>query len=278
VKIISEKMGYSLYRQSEVRYYPIEEVQLKLYKEGINYDMELIEDVVKYLDFRSDTLNSFIKNQFMDKDIAKEEFLKLCSLHTENNFICTLPLNKQKNEKRDYSYFTGIINIITEKTLRQYAFENNLEYGKDIKFDDNPMSLSCVLDEENKLVGALSRRFDGAFPSTRNPLAIWEIKEYYYTTTFGSRISDGIYETQLDGLELIQINRETGREIQHIYFIDDFNTWWNMGRSYLCRTVDMLHKGLVDEVIFGKEVLDRWEEVLNELLAERFNNENMLCK
>ena len=38
-----------------------------------------------------------------------------------------------------------------------------------------------------------------------NPIAIWEIKEYYYTTTFGSRIADGVYETPLDGMELEEL-------------------------------------------------------------------------
>ena len=34
-------------------------------------------------------------------------------------------------------------------------------------------------------------------------MALWEIKEYYYTTTFGSRVADGVYETLLDGLEQV---------------------------------------------------------------------------
>jgi hypothetical protein len=269
VKIISEKLGYSLRGTGELRYYSLDEVLYKLEEVNINYDLEVIHDVVNYLNFRSKELNENVRNLFMNKDSAKEEFRKLYLYHIENEFSCSLPLNKQRNEKRDYSYFTGIINIIAEKTFRDHAQEHNLIYGEDIRFDDNPMSLSYIFDEEKKLIGALSRRFDGAYPSTRNPLAIWEIKEYYYTTTFGSRISDGIYETQLDGFELNDISRETNKDIKHIYFIDDYNTWWNMGRSYLCRTIDMLHKGLVDEVIFGKEVLYRWEDVLKVLLSKK---------
>lgn len=38
---------------------------------------------------------------------------------------------------------------------------------------------------------------------------------------------------------------------------DDYNTWWNDGRSYLCRIIDMLHMGYVDEVLFGVEVVER---------------------
>lgn len=51
-------------------------------------------------------------------------------------------------------------------------------------------------------VRTLARRVDGAFPSVINPVAIWEVKEYYHTTTFGSRVADGVYETLLDGMEL----------------------------------------------------------------------------
>ncbi len=32
--------------------------------------------------------------------------------------------------------------------------------------------------------------------------AVWEIKEYYDSITFGSRIADGVYETMLDGKSL----------------------------------------------------------------------------
>lgn len=71
------------------------------------------------------------------------------------------------------------------------------------------MNLSYVLNVNKELEGIMSRRFDGAFPSTINPILIWEIKEYYYTTTFGSRIADGVYETQLDGYEIKTIREET---------------------------------------------------------------------
>ena len=50
----------------------------------------------------------------------------------------------------------------------------------------------------------LARRVDGAFPSAVNPVAVWEIKEDYHTTTFGSRVADGVYETQIDLRNLTQ--------------------------------------------------------------------------
>ena len=93
-------------------------------------------------------------------------------------------------------------------------------------------------------------------------MLVWEIKEYYYTTTFGSRIADGVFETQLDGFEMKELYSRTGKKVHHVLFIDAYNTWWNMGKSYLCRIIDALNYGLVDEVIVGREVFSRWPEVL----------------
>jgi hypothetical protein len=263
-KLISEKLNYS--KDGVVRKYTRTEVLNKLNQLNIVIEPSLLSDVLGYLDYRANLLNYTVKDKLMDVHTARNEFNKLHALHKANHFTCNLPFNKQKGEKKDFAYFTGIINILTEKTLREYTEENGLIYGRDLQFDDNPLNLSYLTDSQGKLQGILSRRFDGAFPSTVNPVAIWEVKEYYYTTTFGSRIADGVYETQLDGYELNNIAKETNKLIKHVYFIDDFNTWWNMGKSYLCRIIDMLHMGLVDEVIFGKEALERWPALIKEIL------------
>ena len=59
-------------------------------------------------------------------------------------------------------------------------------------FDQDPHRLP-VVTESGIIQGAMSRRMDGAYPSCVNPLAVWEFKCYYYTTTFGSKISDAVY-------------------------------------------------------------------------------------
>ena len=122
---------------------------------------------------------------------------------------CPLPLNKQKDDKAGYAYLTGLVNMIIEANSR----------GFDCNYD--PKELTAFT--QNKFpVRTLSRRVDGAFPNVINPLAIWEIKEYYFTTTFGSRVADGVYETWLDGLELrevkeidqqLNIIRNKGRQV-----------------------------------------------------------------
>lgn len=264
-KLISEKMGYS--SQGLINKYNITEVTEKLQTLGILFEPTILADALNYLNYRADILNNTIKHYFMDVHTARQEFQRAHNFWSQNQYTCSLPLNKQKNEKRDFAYFTGIINILTEKTLREYAAHMGLIYGQDINFDCDPRNLTYLTDNNGHPQGILSRRFDGALPGIVNPIAVWEIKEYYYTTTFGSRIADGVYETQLDGFELNQIEKDTNRRIYHIYFIDDYNVWWNDGKSYLCRIIDMLHVGLVDEVIFGREALQRWPVLLREICS-----------
>lgn len=133
-------------------------------------------------------------------------------------------------------------------------------------FDDDPRSLAYIWDRDGRIIGASSRRFDGAYPSIENPKLVWEIKEYYYATTFGSRVADGVYETQLDGFEFKELYERTGRKVYHVLFIDAYRTWWVQGKSYLCRLIDAMNSGIVDEVIVGREVLTRWPELLRSII------------
>lgn len=156
------------------------------------------------------------------------------------------------------NYFSAIINILAEDTIRKSSAYNGYSLG----FNDDPRGLVYILNDENQLIGASSRRFDGAYPDIVNPKIVWEIKEYYYTTTFGSRVADGVYETQLDGYEFRDIDKYYNRKVIHVFFTDAYKTWWIDGKSFLCRIVDFLNSGLVDEVIIGKEVFTRWPELL----------------
>lgn len=153
-------------------------------------------------------------------------------------------MNKQKGEKRAPAYFTGIINMLIEANARD----------SDCNFDSLEF---VVFTHEQFPVRILSRRVDGAFPNVLNPVAIWEIKEYYNTTTFGSRVADGIYESLLDGYELHEMRSSLKRKVNHYLMVDDSFTWWTLGKSYLCRICDMLHMGVITEALFGREVLDR---------------------
>lgn len=270
VRIISQQVGYTQKRprtrknisnepvletQGEIKVPTLAEIALAFEKENLSVDHLILNPakptafgslVLEYFFFRAKALNEFARVHFMDKESSRKLYEKL---HKELCPGCPLPLNKQKGEKKAPAYFTGIINMLIESNAR----------GMPCDYD--PRQLTTIT-KAGKPFRTLARRVDGAFPGTVDPVAIWEIKEYYYTTTFGSRVADGVYESLLDGMELEEFRTE--RDVKHYLMIDDYFTWWQCGRSYLCRIIDMLHMGYVDEVLFGKEVVDRIPAIVKE--------------
>jgi hypothetical protein len=68
-------------------------------------------------------------------------------------------------------------------------------------------------------------------------------------------------------LELEELREHEGIDIQHLLVIDSHYTWWGMGKSYLCRIIDMLNMGYVDEVLFGYEVVERLPDIVREWVS-----------
>ena len=263
VKFVSENLGYTERGEGFVKRYSIDTIRALCEEHGINASEKVIAGTAQYSKMRADLLNNFAQKMLMDAQAASEEFRNWEMLHRIGNYYCKLPLNKQKGEMKQIAFFTAIINIIAEKTIREIT-GNSYSLG----FDDDPRSLAYILDDDNRIIGASSRRFDGAYPNIENPKLVWEIKEYYYATTFGSRVADGVYETQLDGFEFKELYERTGRKVYHVLFIDAYRTWWIQGKSYLCRLVDAMNSGVVDEVIVGREVLTRWPELLRSIIEK----------
>jgi hypothetical protein len=264
IKLLNQRLGY----QSKKRGFMIptaEQIYTVFKKEGLNPAKLIVDQntlteegqrIADYMTYRRDILNNSVKGNLLNATQAKALFDKK---RAELDPTCPLPMNKQKAEKKDFSFLTGMVNMMVENGIGDY----------DCDYDPRELT---ALTQGGFPVRTLSRRVDGAFPSIINPVAIWEIKEYYYTTTFGSRIADGVYETMLDGYELEEAQNSLGIEVKHYLFVDAYLTWWDMGKSYLCRLIDIMHMGLVDEVVFGKELITRLPILIEEwkaLLPER---------
>jgi hypothetical protein len=212
---------------------------------------ELGSALLAYFQHRADALYEVARPHLMDAKKARATFR---ALKRKTKPKWHVPMNKQKGQKRAEAYFTGIVNMLIEAN------------SEGLPCDYSPMELTSITLDGAPL-RTLARWVDGAFPSAVNPIAVWEIKEYYYTTTFGSRIADGVYESLLDGMELEELREHEHIDVKHYLMVDAYDTWWNMGRSYLCRIVDMLHMGYVDEVLFGSEVLERLPAIVKEWVA-----------
>lgn len=260
VRSISQHVGYTLRktktRPQEIRVPTDKEVRetlstLELKPEKIFEGTELTPFghlLISYFRFRAEEINVRLRPNLMNVTEAKTLYEKL---KKELKPSWPVPMNRQKGEKKTPAYLTGMVNMIVEANC------------EDISCDYNPQELTSVT-VGGFPIRTLARRLDGAFPSAINPISVWEIKEYYYTKTFGSRVADGVYETLLDGLELEELRLSAGIDIKHYLIIDDHFTWWDCGRSYLCRIVDMLHMGYVDEVLVGREVPARLPAIVRE--------------
>lgn len=247
VRAVSQELGYTT--DGRVRAYKLGEVEGALAKLGLT-TRHLHDEVggatfgatlVEYLAFRATVLNTSVEPLLMDGPAAKAEFERL---REQLRPRCPLPKNKQRGEKAGFAALTGIVNMLIEAHSSGHAV------------DYDPRKLT-TFTRDGAPLRTLARRVDGCFPSSVNPVALWEIKEYYHTTTFGSRVADGVYETLLDGLELEELREHERVHCDHLLIVDSHFTWWGSGKSYLCRMVDMLHMGYVDEILFGREVFSR---------------------
>lgn len=266
IKLISQKAGYTDKKTKQVKVYTIEQIKAVYESNNLDYSRVIDEKnkytpfgnlIVSYFQHRSDIIRKKVEPNLMKLSEAKKTFL---ALKKKLKPACPLPLNKQKGKKKGPAYLTGIVNMIIEKNSRGFSC------------DYNPKELTAFTKDKFP-ARTLSRRVDGAFPTVINPIAIWEIKEYYYTTTFGSRVADGVYETWLDGLELREVKDNLKIHVEHFLIIDDHFTWWTKGRSYLCRIIDMLHMGILTEALFGKEVIERLPQIVKEWTAQENKKE-----
>lgn len=262
VKFVSQELGYTNRITKSVRTFSEQEIKGVLDYFDLVADARMIRNVSDYSIARADVINTHIQRMLMDAQDVQEIFHDLMDVRYRYGLKCDIPMNKQSGDKKQPAYFTAIVNILAERTIREVAGVTDC-----IGFDDNPLSLSCIIDENRHIVGASSRRFDGAYPDVFNPKIVWEIKEYYYSKSFGSRVADGVYETQLDGFEFKDLYDRTQHHVHHVFFVDGYTNWWEKGKSYLCRIVDILNAGFVDEVIVGREVVSRWPEVLSDYIV-----------
>ena|SRR5713226_77746 len=267
VRTISQHIGYTVRGAGEIKVPTIAEItqafeQLKLSTKhvigGDGQPTDFGRLLAAYFQHRANVLNRFVEPRLMDAKRAKQEFGKLRRQLRPN---CPLPMNKQTGNKKAPAFLTGIANMLIEANAA----------GTECCYD--PRELTTVT-RDGVPVRTLARRIDGAFPSTINPIAVWEIKEYYYTTTFGSRVADGVYETLLDGMELEELREHEGIDIKHYLILDAHYTWWECGRSYLCRVLDMLHMGYVDEVLFGLEAIERLPSLVKQWVEAARKNAN----
>lgn len=258
VRLISEIVGYTVREKDFIKVPTIDEIVKGYTSRGINIDQiyknnnisKLGSELLQYFKYRAEVLNTSVQDNLQDKEEAENLFNSVKKRVTPP--IELIPMNKQKGEKKKEAFLTGTVNTLIYEAL-----------GKSISFDYDPRNLTVITNNKSP-IRTFSRRFDGAYPSIMDPKVIWEIKEYYYTTTFGSRVADGVYESLLDGMEMEEMEENVKIKISHYLIVDSKYTWWVCGKSYLCRLIDMLNMGYVDVILFGKEVISELPRLIKD--------------
>jgi hypothetical protein len=254
VRLVSQQAGYQPRGDEIVKEYEEQDLQDAVESTGINGEplfgdfssdglTELGDDILDYLNYRSQQVEVALNN-IQTKEEARETFEEYRGDYELNH----VQYNRQGND--DPLIFANTVNLVLEKV-----------YGGE--FDPDPYELPTVLDDEKNLQLTFAKRLDGALPNNRNPIALWEVKEFYSSSTFGSRVADAIYEIMLLSQEAQSIEDQIGREIE-MYLLTDGEQAWSKGISYICRIIDILNMGYIDAAIFGKEVVEDWPEIVRE--------------
>ena len=248
IQSISQETKYKEKGADRVKIPTIGEIEKAYKKLGLDEKPIVVDgaptvfakSLLEYFKYRADKLNNFVEPRLMNLKQAKEVFDKISSSCKPP---CPIPMIKQKGDMYTPAFLTGIVNMVIKANIGTTPCD----------YDPQKLTTFTV---GGKPIRTLVRRVDGALPHTANPVVIWEIKEYYHNKSFGSRIADGVYITMLDGMELTELRISENIQVSHCLILDA-RIWWTSGKSYLCRIIDMLNMGYVDEVLFGSEVVER---------------------
>lgn len=209
---------------------------------------ELIQPLREYLQLRAD-LAADLLDRMRTEDEAKADFRELSDREVRTYGT------KMAGYHQSSKVLVATVEIITKEICARHRKTANVD----------PQQRATVVTESHLWVSP--RRLDGAFPALTNPVALWEIKEYWGKTQGGSKMSDAIYECQLVGTELRAFEDKYGVRVEHFVILDG-REQWSFRQADLRRAVDLLYCGLIDELIVGADVLTVWPIVMERLCTE----------
>lgn len=203
-------------------------------------------------------IDSYLDHAEVDADSA------LAALRTEDEALlaCTslgVLVGKTRTQSKDHHQSAKA--LVAEVS----AYAQAAAAKRGVPVETNPQRRAVWANDRGFHVTA--RNLDGALPGLYDPIAVWEIKEYWGTTAGGSKMSDAVYECQLVGRELREFCERSGASVAHVVFLDG-RSQWQSRRSDLVRFVDLFHQGLIDHLIVGAQTQVEWPALLESLLAK----------
>lgn len=211
---------------------------------------------------KKETIDLFFK--YLIDSEQQYEALKSC-LRTEAealSFCEKLGVKVEKTATRSQEHHQSSKSLVAAVT--QISSEIAAKFGFNIDIDPQHR---CVWFKERDLY-VTARNLDGAIPCLVNPFVVWEIKEYWGKTKGGSKMSDAVYECLLVGRELREYEEKHGSRIYHIVFVDGKEQWEHRVSDFI-RFIDLYNQGIIDDLVVGRDVEQRWSKVLHQILSQQ---------
>lgn len=155
VRTISQEIGYTDRTTKAIRLPTLGEIRVEFGRLALS-TAHIADDAGRltafgrllfdYFGFRANVLNDTVQALLMNKDMARVEFERL---RAQCNPTCPLPLNKQKGDKKNHAFLTGIVNMLAQANIG----------GAPRDYD--PRSLTTMTHDA--MLRTLARRVDGAF-------------------------------------------------------------------------------------------------------------------
>jgi hypothetical protein len=145
VRSISQKVGYTIRGQRQIRVPTIDEMAEAL--NSLDLDAARLTDkkgeatrlgqtLVDYFAYRADVLNTFVEPRLLNKDQARKLFEKV---KAAGKYSWPVSMNKQKGAKKAPAYLTGIVNMIVESNIGSLPCNYNPLALTTVTFDGAPL-------------------------------------------------------------------------------------------------------------------------------------------
>jgi len=218
--------------------------KIKLKLEG-----DVAAQLVGYLDFRRTLWN------VGDKLLRTEEEAKAYCKKKFNE----LPKTTQ-TKNPDHHQSSKAMVLATTRLAEAVC----TEFG--VAIESNPQRRCVWVANEHLHVTA--RNLDGAISSLVDPFLVWEIKEYWGTTSGGSKMSDAVYECALVGRELRDFEKRTKLHVDHAVLLDG-KAQWTSRKSDLLRFYDLYYQGMIDLLVVGREIETKWQPFVKSAIRKQ---------
>jgi hypothetical protein len=221
----------------------------KVGKINLKLEGDVAKSLLRYLDFRSSLW------RVADKLLRTEE---------EATSYCKKAFNElpkiTQTKNQDHHQSSKAMVLATTRLAESICTEVGMAV------ESNPQRRCVWVAEEQLHVTA--RNLDGAIPGLVDPFLVWEIKEYWGTTSGGSKMSDAVYECALVGRELRDFEKRTKLHVDHAVLLDG-KAQWTSRKSDLLRFYDLYYQGLIDLLVVGQEIETKWQPFVKSAIRKQ---------